>query len=235
MKAGRNPFSPQQQFIKNGERDNSSLGKQVFKYIEDAVLNGIYKQGDLLVESKLIAELGVSRTPIREAVAQLEHEGLVQIVPHRGAVVRGISQKDIQDIYTVRIMVEGLAARWAAEHIDAAQLKELKAAIDLEEFYTSKNEIDHLIRLDSSFHQVIYKASKSTPLMYMLKTFHHYIQRARTQSIGVPGRSQKALEEQQAIYEAIKDGRGDLAEQLTASHISNARENILQAMEMQAL
>ena len=78
-------------------------------------MDGLYKPGDSLVETKLAKELGVSRTPIREAIRQLEFEGLVHSIPNKGVIVQGISTQDVDDIYIIRKMVEGLAARWAVE------------------------------------------------------------------------------------------------------------------------
>lgn len=221
--------------IKHSENDSYGLRRKVFAVIEEAVLTGKYKPGESLTEARLAAELGVSRTPIREALTQLEHEGLLQLIPNKGALVTGISAKDIQDIYTIRMMIEGLAARWAAENIDEEELKDLQDAIELEEFYTLKNDIQHLIELDSRFHQIIYKASKSRPLMYMLKTFHHYIQGARSQSIATPGRAYKALQEHKVILRAIKERDGAKAEQLTAEHIQKASANLLQAIASQEI
>lgn len=213
------------------DHDAAGLRRRVFAILEEAVLNGKYKPGESLTESRLAAELGVSRTPIREALTQLENEGLVQLVPNKGAVVTGISAKDIQDIYTIRIMIEGLAARWAAENIDEAELVELREAIDLEEFYTSRGDVPRLIGLDTSFHQIIYRAAKSAPLQHMLRTFHHYVQHARTQSIAAPGRAQHALAEHKAILQAIAERDGGRAERLTAEHIQNASRNLLATLQ----
>jgi DNA-binding GntR family transcriptional regulator len=218
-------------FNKPSENDTAGLRRRVFAIIEEAVLNGKYAPGESLTESRLAGELGVSRTPIREALTQLEHEGLVQLVPNKGAVVTGISQKDIQDIYAIRMMIEGLAARWAAENIGEEELRELQEAIDLEEFYTSKGDIGRLMSLDSNFHQLLYRASKSKPLQYMLHTFHHYIQRARSQSIAAPGRAQLALEEHKAILQAIRKRDGDRAERITVEHIRKASLNLLKTMK----
>lgn len=91
--------------------------------------------------------------------------------------MQGISTKDIEDIYTIRMMIEGLAARWATEKITQKELEELKEILDLEEFYTLKGgSTNNLLKLDSKFHDVIFRASKSKPLMYILSTFHHYAQ-----------------------------------------------------------
>ena len=218
-------------FKKTSDNDTAGLRRRVFAIIEEAVLNGKYAPGEGLTESRLAGELGVSRTPIREALTQLEHEGLVQLVPNKGAVVTGISPKDIQDIYAIRMMVEGLAARWAAENIGEEELRELQEAIDLEEFYTSRGDIDRLMSLDSNFHQILYRASKSRPLQYMLHTFHHYIQRARSQSIAAPGRAQLALEEHKAILQAIRARDGDRAERITVEHIRKASMNLLKTMQ----
>jgi DNA-binding GntR family transcriptional regulator len=95
----------------------NSLGTRVFKQLQNDIINGEYQPGDYLTETKLSEELGVSRTPIREALKQLELEGLVKSTPGRGVTVQGISTKDIEDIYTIRMMIEGLAARWATEKI----------------------------------------------------------------------------------------------------------------------
>ena len=99
------------------EHQEHSLGGHVFQKIREGILNGKYKENDELRENTIGKELGVSRTPVREALRQLELEGLVAIVPNRGAYVTGISRKDIWDIYVMRSMLEGLCARWAAENI----------------------------------------------------------------------------------------------------------------------
>jgi len=218
-------------FTKPADNDTAGLRRRVFAVIEEAILNGAYQAGESLTESRLAGELGVSRTPIREALSQLEHEGLVQLVPNKGAVVTGISPKDIQDIYAIRMMIEGLAARWAAENIAEDELRELQEAIDLEEFYTPKEDIGKLMSLDSNFHQILYRASKSKPLQYMLHTFHHYIQRARSQSFAAPGRARLALEEHKAILQAIRERDGDRAERITVAHIRKASMNLLKTIQ----
>lgn len=204
-----------------------SLRGRVFHQLQNDILNGKYQPGESLVETKLSEEMGVSRTPIREAIRQLELEGLVQSFPNKGVVVTGISAKDIEDIYTIRMMIEGLAARWAVEKITPEELSELEETVELEEFYTFRNDTEHLLKLDSRFHDIIFKASKSRPLMHTLSTFHHYIQRARNLSICSPGRAQKVLDEHKAILKAIMDKDPEKAEKLTIEHIRNASLNLM--------
>lgn len=201
--------------------------RKVYIQIQNDILNGKYKLGESLIETKLSEELGVSRTPIREAFRQLELEGLVQSIPNKGVIVKGISSQDIEDIYTIRMMIEGLAARWATEKITERELSELKEAIDLEEFYTIKNDIGHLLQFDTQFHDIIYTASKSAPLIHTLSTFHHYVQRARSTSLNTPGRAQKVLDEHKAILQAIIEKDSEKAEKLTTEHVRNASQNLL--------
>ena len=206
---------------------SSSLRGRVFSHLENGILNGKYKTGESLIETKLSEELGVSRTPIREAIRQLELEGLVETIPNKGAIVTGFSAKDIDDIYTIRLAIEGLAARWAAENITEPELKNLKHSIELEEFYTEKNDLEQILKLDTKFHETIFRASKSKPLMNMLSNFHHYIQRARTYSLGMTGRAEEALSEHRAIYQAILQRDAKKAEELTIEHVKKASLNLL--------
>ena len=159
-----------------------SLRIKVFNKIQDDILNGKYLSGESLIETKLCKELGVSRTPVREAISQLELEGLVNIVPNKGAVVSGISIKDVEDIFTIRMIIEGLAAKWAVYNISKKELEELEENLELEEFYTKKNDHERLLELDSKFHEQIYRASKSKHLIHVLTKFHHYIKKARSMS-----------------------------------------------------
>lgn len=212
--------------VESDSYSNSLRGK-VFKQLENDILNGKYLEGDSLTETKLSIELGVSRTPIREAIRQLELEGLVRLIPNKGVIVTGISEKDIEDIYTIRMMIEGLAARWAAQKITQKELDDLEEVIELEEFYTSKNDINHLLYYDSKFHEIIFRASKSKPLMHMLSTFHHHVQRARNISMEMPGRAKKVLEEHESILKAIVDSDSEKAEKLIIQHIKNASLNLI--------
>jgi DNA-binding GntR family transcriptional regulator len=213
------------------ETQSGSLRSKVFNQLQNDILNGLYQPGESLIETKLSEEMGVSRTPIREAIRQLELEGLVQSIPNKGAIVKGISPQDIEDIYTIRMLIEGLAARWATEKITDMELGELKEAIELEEFYTLKNDLGHLLQFDSRFHDIIFKACKSKPLMHTLSTFHHYVQKARDISLSSPGRARLVLEEHKAIFQAITEHDAEKAERLTTEHVRNASLNLLAIMK----
>ena len=207
-----------------------SLRAQVFNKIQDDIINGRYEPGDSLVETKLAEELGISRTPVREAIRQLELEGLVTYVPNKGVYVTGITEQDIEDIYTIRSLVEGLAVRWAIERIEAHQLKELEEIVELMEYYTAKGDMEQVTKLDTRFHDVIYDASKSKVLKNTLKNLLRYIKKARLSSLKVPKRAHKALEEHRQILEAFKNHEPAKGERLMIRHISSASSNLHESM-----
>ena len=208
------------------ETDDRSLRIRVFNAIENAILDGEYNDGDSLNELRLSKELGVSRTPVREALMQLELEGLVRNIPNKGAVVVGVTEQDTHDIYEIRIRIEGLASRLCAEKITEEELHALEQIVELQEFYLMKNDTEQIWKLDSDFHKIIYDASRSRPLRSTLSNFHNYIKKARDMSMHTEGRAEKTVAEHRAILDAIKSRDGALAEQLTAEHITNAEDNI---------
>lgn len=203
----------------------ASLRARVFHALEEAILSGKLKPGDTLTEVKLSEQLGVSRTPVREAIGQLEQEGLVRAMPNRGAEVVGVSRRDIEDIYTIRTRIEGLAARWTAEKISGEELRELQNLADLQEFYLRKKDVQQVWQLDSQFHGLIHAYCRSNPLRNTLTGFHHYIARARRLAVEDPLRAAESVEEHREIVEAIAAGDPELAERKMTHHIQMAQES----------
>lgn len=211
------------------EYQDHSLGGRVFQKIREDILNGKYKENDELRENTLGKELGVSRTPVREALRQLELEGLVSIIPNRGAYATGISHKDVWDIYVIRSMLEGLCARWAVEHITDEQLDELEETILLSEFQMKKESgfsAEQVAALDSRFHSVLYDASGSRILSHVLTDFHNYVQTARKTSVVSEDRARKSIREHRQILRAIRDRDEEMAEQLANEHIMHVMQNL---------
>lgn len=212
--------------------DKNSLHGRIFRKIRDDILDGKYEPGTAIRESKISNELGVSRTPVREAIRQLELEGLVSVFPNKGAVVTGITGKDIEDIYAIRSLVEGLAARWAAINITPQQIAELEEIMELMDFYAGKSDTRHIHELDTRFHDTLYEASHSKPLGHILSSFHHYVQKARLASISTPGRIQQAVQEHWAILDALKDADPERAELYANRHTKNAATNVLKQRKL---
>lgn len=212
-------------------KESGSLRARVFATLENAIINGEYKEGDTLNELKLSQSLGVSRTPIREALMQLELEGLVETTQNKGAVVVGVSSQDVEDIYAIRLHIEGFASALTAKNATPEEITALEKIVELQEFYLSKEDTDQLWRLDTDFHKLIYEISGNRSLKAMLTNFHNQIQRGRGLSLRVEGRSSKSVEEHRNILEAIKARNEELASELTTKHIENALINFRAEVE----
>lgn len=208
------------------EYQEQSLGGQIFSRIREDILSGEYKRGEELKEATLGKKLGVSRTPVREALRQLELEGLVEIIPNRGARVTGISEKDIADIYRMRSRLEGLAARWAAEHIKEEDIAQMEEILLLSEFHLKKSQKDQMVRLDGRFHEILYHGANSRMLEHVLTGFHYYVKMARFTSVQEKSRAEESVKEHKAILGAIKNRDGDLAEKLANEHIQHVIEHL---------
>ncbi|MCA0386822.1 MAG: GntR family transcriptional regulator [Firmicutes bacterium] len=208
------------------KKENKSLTSLIFEKIREDILNGRYVSGDKLVEIKLADELGVSRTPVREALKQLELDGLVDNIPNRGVVVKGISKEDIDDILTIRLCIEGLVGQWAAERILDHEVKELEEIFDLMEFYSHKGDVDKLFELNTKFHETLYQTTKSRYLEGVLNDFQLFIKTARNNSLRSSGRMQHALDEHRAILTALKNHDVEGARQALVMHIANSNANI---------
>ena len=203
-----------------------SIADVVFEKIEDAILSGEFSHGDVITELKLCKLLDVSRTPVREALTRLKQEGLIK-ESGKGAVVIGVNDDDLFDIYEIRMRTEGLAAAKCAEAITDEQLKKLGETLELQEFYTAKNQPDSIKKLDSEFHEQIYAYCGSKTLEALLSELHRKVKRYRKTSVSNPKRALMAVKEHREIFRAISERNAKLAEKLTEKHIKNARESII--------
>ena len=141
---------------------HGSLGSKIFILLRDRILNESYKCGDKLNELTLAKELKISRTPIREALKQLELEGLVESIPNKGVYVKGFSPRDIDDMFEIRLSLEGLAVSFAIDRMDEVHLAKIKEVFELLEFYTTKGDFDKVNDFNILFHESIYQATQST-------------------------------------------------------------------------
>lgn len=213
--------------LKQEVTDKYSLRGRVFSRLREDILSGKYEENEELREVAIGEELGVSRTPVREAFRQLELEGLIKIIPNKGAYVTGISEKDVKDIYMIRSRLEGLAAKWATEHITEEQLDEMEENVYLAEFHAQKGHLEQLAELDNRFHEIMYEASGSKMLEHQLRDFHQYVLRVRKKTLSSANRGPQSNLEHEQIMQAIKDKNADLAEQLAHQHMINAYENMV--------
>ena len=209
------------------DKSSKSLEESVFSVLEDEILTGALKPGENLTELALVSRLGVSRTPIRGALQRLSDEGLVNTAPNKGAVVVGVSERDLIDVYNIRMRLEGLAAAIAAERMSDADIGRLEDSVELAEFYIKKADAEHLKELDSEFHNIIYEATENRLLTRILSNLHKTIKRYRKMSLSVGNRLIRSVEEHREILSAIKERNAALADELTSKHIAAALDNIL--------
>lgn len=212
---------------------STSLADQVFDRLEQDILTGIYPRGTVLTETRLCEELGVSRTPIREALRRLEQEHIIE--PHsKGLVVLGITAQDAKFIYEIRSRIEGLAASACARNITDEQLKEVGDIIDLQQFYADKQDSEKVKVYDSMFHEAIYKYSGSTVLYDTLVPLHRKIQKFRKVSVESGGRANDSTQEHRKVYEALVSHDAELAERAMLEHVMQAQLHLTAALEKEA-
>ena len=204
-----------------------SLADQVFERLENDIITGLYPRGEILTELKLVEQLGVSRTPIREALRRLEQERLIEETG-KGSLVLGITVEDLMDIMAIRKRIEGLAAYHATKNMTEEGRKELTRINELQEFYFSKMDLEHLRQMDDRFHDTIYALCGSTVIRDTLRPLHRKTQRYRKASIENPQRLAKSIEEHNAIFAAIMSGNAELADRLITEHIGKAEKNMVE-------
>jgi len=207
-----------------------SLADQVFEKLENDIIVGVYSRGEIITELKLAEQLGVSRTPIREALRRLEHERLISDSA-KGSVVLGITKEDLIDIMTIRIQVEGLAAYYASENLDDAGIERLNHIKELQEFYYSKRDIGNLRKIDDQFHYAVYELCRHNVLQDTLLPLHRKTQRFRRISIEDPNRLPLSVQEHGLIYEALVARDSELAAKRMEEHIRNAKENMIMRLK----
>jgi DNA-binding GntR family transcriptional regulator len=206
---------------------NGSRADFVYDTLENDILSGVYSRGELLTELKLCERLGVSRTPVREALNRLKEQQLVEETSSHSVVVRGVSEQDLIDIYEIRRRIEGYATRLCAERITEEQLAELREIVALQGFYTERGGATNIRDTDSRFHELVYLYCGSRVLQATLSELHHKVQRYRKISVEHSERARIAVKEHTDILRALEQHDGDEAERLTVLHIENAKKCIV--------
>ena len=213
------------------ERQAAPLRQQVLEALRRAIVSGRLAPGQRLTERALIEMMGVSRTVIREALRQIEAEGLIEIIPNKGPVVRELSAEEAKDLYRIRAVLEGLAARLFAENASDAMVRELQVA--LEEVVLAYHGTDGEQALDakSKFYDLLYDGGASETLASMLGTVHARIWRWRAVGLTHPKRAAKRLHESvrnlRAMVAAIRRKDGDAAERIARDEVSKAAEEVM--------
>lgn len=198
----------------------------VFNTLRQAILRGELKPGERLMEIQLANKLGVSRTPIREAIRKLELEGLVLMIPRRGAEVAQITEKSLRDVLEVRRALEELAVQLACDRITEEELQELRKAADHFQKVLENEDITKVAEADVAFHDIIYLSTDNQKLITLLNNFREQMYRYRVEYLKRKECHPKLLAEHQAIIDAIAQKQPQRATQITCQHIDNQVEAV---------
>jgi len=202
----------------------------VFNTLRRAILKGELKPGERLMEIALAEKLGVSRTPIREAMRKLELEGLVVMVPRRGAQVANITEKDLNDVLEVRIALENMAIEKACARITDEEMTALeKAAQDFQNIIEN-GSLEDLAQADEDFHEQIYQASGNRRLMQVLGILREQIYRYRIKYLKEEDTYTQLVEEHRQMTQAIREGDVARAQELSFNHLENQRKAIIHSI-----
>lgn len=199
----------------------------VFDSMREAIIAQILRPGERLMEVQLAEEMGVSRTPVREAIRKLELEGFAIIVPRKGAYVASISINDVHELYEIRAALETLACGLAAERATQEEIEEMEKFLIQESSFVGSSNVFDTVNADVGLHDLICKASRNERLLNTLNNLREQIYRTRAASISLPGRKKKSLEEHRHIVEAISSRDLELAQKLMQAHVEYAEESMI--------
>lgn len=211
--------------------DYKPLREVIFNTLREAIIDGELKPGERLMEVKLAEKMGVSRTPVREAIRKLELEGLVEMLPRKGAHVAELSVKDIMDVLEVRASMDGLATELASERITDDEIKELKHILTQFVTYSEKDNLQGTIKKDVEFHDLIYRASRNERLIQIASNLREQVQRFRVIYLKDYSSHRELIKEHQGIYEAVLKRDRQAAREFAQKHINNQESIITEAMK----
>ena len=216
------------------KRMAAPLRQQVLDRLREAIIGGRIAPGQRLIERELTGMLAVSRTVVREALRQLETEGLVTLIPNKGPVVRELSPAEAQDVYHIRSLLEGLAARLFVENADDAMVSQLEVALDAVAEAYGQGDAQEVLNRKNSFYDILYQGVMSETLTSILMTLHARIWRWRAVGLTHPkrsgDRSRESVRNLRAMLKAIKDRDADSAERITREEAGRAAQEVLRLL-----
>jgi len=206
------------------------LREVVFNSIRGAIISGVLKPGERLMEVQLAEKMGVSRTPIREAIRKLELEGLVVMIARKGAYVADLSIKNITDVLEVRAVLEGLASGLAALRMTEEEIKDLELTARHFEQAMNSNDVEGVIQTDIEFHEKIFKATRNEKLLQLTNSLMEQVQRFRVMYLNKAIKSTNLIKEHYKIAEAISKRNREMAENISKIHIQNAEKDMMRLL-----
>jgi len=206
------------------------LGQEVYEALRSSILRGELQPDQRLIEEQLAAEMGASRTPVREAIQKLEAEELVTRQPKGGFVVRRMTKKDIEEVFGIRAVLEGYAAFLATKNLNKPSEK-MEEILDKYDEALERGDRDAMIKTAGQFHYKLYRATKSTLLLRLIHQLRDYFHRYNLILLGVPGMAEDTSLEHRKMLEAMKGGKAEEVERMVKAHILKNQEVLLNEMK----
>lgn len=207
------------------------LRDMVFDVLMSAIMQGQLSPGERLLEVQLADEMGVSRTPVREAIRRLELEGFVVMVPRKGAYVAGLSINDVEEVYEIRTVLETLAVRLAAQRMQPADYAQLDELAEKMCATWQEGNVDNWVSLDASFHELLYKFSRNERLVSMMSNIMEQLSRYRIISLANVEVRHNSLSEHQDLIEALKRHDSEAAAAAVEKHIENTKQSLVNMLK----
>ena len=209
-----------------------TLRESILETIRDAIISGSLKPGEKVAEPELAERFGISRTPIREAFRQLESEGYLTVVPRKGAVVVTFSQRDVEEFYAIKSILEGYAARKACEKLTPREIDKLQSINDKLRVLADEGDVRHFFKVHDNFHELFVRAADNDKLTEMILNLVGRFQRLRIASLSLSGRMAFSVQEHQKIIDAFRNGDAGLAENLVRSNAEYGGKVLMQDGEV---
>ena len=207
--------------------DNDTLRKKVLNYLREKILSGAMGPDERLIETRIAREIGVSRTPIREALHSLEQEKLVKAIPRVGYVVTRMQKEEVEEICEIRVAIEGLAIQRAIERAQKQLAKDLRKNIRKQRNEISKGNLRAYVELDAQFHEVSAVLSGSSRLIDMTQMLRRHMLRFRIQALYIIETALKSLEGHERILDAVEKGDPRAAVAVLEEHLKSAKDDVL--------
>jgi len=202
------------------------LSQKVYQVLKTEIIKGSLRPGTKLLEGKIAKQMGVSRTPVREALKELAVQGFAKMSPNQGVVISDASVKDIQEVLEIRGVLEGLAARLVTKLIKKKEIEELEKILKKMECYTQKGDILAFSEMSAEFHELILSICGNSRLIQIRKNLYDQAHRYRVRSLSNPERLKYPLKEHQEIAEVLKRKDAEQVDKLSQKHIEYVLKNI---------
>lgn len=209
---------------------HQTLREKILETIREAILRGSLKPGEKVAEPELAERFGISRTPIREAFRQLESEGYLTVIPRKGAVVASLSERDVEEFYAIKSILEGYAARMAAEKLSEKDIERLEGINEKLAQLAKEGDVKNFFRVHNEFHELFIRSAGNEKLLELIQQLMMKFNRLRMASLSLPGRMEISVQEHRKIIEAFREKAGDKADKLVSKTAAYGGQVLIQSM-----